>query len=223
MVDLSALATRFERAAAAAGATGPCDAVFRELTARYGEPHRHYHTLAHIDACLAWLDWFSGSAERSEEVELALWFHDAVYDLLSSVNEARSAALARERLAALGVRSDAIGRVAAHIEATATHFAAPGDSALLVDLDLTILAARANDFDSFERKIRSEYAHVSEATYRAARRRVLEGFLSRVEIYKVAPLRAELESAARANLERRIGELLAPGDAAISVCAGGVR
>ena len=58
-----------------------------------------------------------------------------------------------------------------------------------------------------KRRIRREYAHVAEPTYRAARRHVLEQFLARPEIYGVPAIRAELEASARANLERRIAEL----------------
>jgi predicted metal-dependent HD superfamily phosphohydrolase len=206
------LLARFRCAAVAAGATRSCDEVFVELVARYREPHRHYHTLGHIGACLVWLDWFSGSATRPEEVELALWFHDAVYGLGATANEHHSAELARERLTTLGVRREAVDRIVAHIEATARHEASGGDAGLVVDLDLTVLGARRRDFDVFEQHIRLEYAHVADAVYRAARRRVLEDFLSRAQIYQTVPLRGEFEAPARANLERRIRELSDAGD-----------
>ena len=150
---------------------------------------------------------FSGSATHPEEVELALWFHDAIYDLGHASNERRSAQFARARLGALGVRPEAVERIAACIEATARHESSGGDAALVVDLDLTVLGAGRREFDAFERRIRLEYAHVPESIYREARRRVLEGFLSRAQIYEIAPLRAELEPTARANLARRIREL----------------
>jgi predicted metal-dependent HD superfamily phosphohydrolase len=201
------LRARFDRAATTAGATRPTDAVFANLVARYGEAHRHYHTLAHIDSCLARLDWFCGSAEHAEEVELALWFHDAVYALGDDGNERRSAQLAREHLGALGVSGAVIDRIARHIEATTTHIASGADSTLVVDLDLAILGARPRDFDEFEQQIRREYAHVSEPVYRSARRRVLQAFLARPEIYGVPSIRAELEAAARLNLARRIAQL----------------
>jgi predicted metal-dependent HD superfamily phosphohydrolase len=198
---------RFRRATFDAGATGSCDDVFLELVARYGEVHRHYHTLAHVGACLVWLDWFAGSAVHPEEVELALWFHDAVYALGEEGNERRSAELARDRLKALGVRDEAVARIAGHVDATARHESSCGDAGLVVDLDLSVLGARSGDFDAFERRIRHEYAHVPESVYRVARRRVLEGFLSRRQIYNIAPLCAEFETRARANLTRRIREL----------------
>lgn len=204
---LQDLQARFRRAALDAGATGSCDAVFLELVARYREPHRRYHTLSHVDACLTWLDWFAGSAAHPEEVELALWFHDAVYALGDAANERRSAELARDRLDALGVRGEAVDRIVSLVEATARHDANGGDAALVVGLDLAVLGARWRDFDAFERQIRLEYAQFPDAVYEPARRRVLEGFLSRPRIFRIAPLHAEFEVPARANLTRRIREL----------------
>ena len=206
--SLRDLRARFERATIAAGATQSGAAAFEKLVDRYGEAQRHYHTLTHVDACLAWLDWFCGLAERPEEVELALWFHDAIYDAQGSDSERRSANLAREQLAELGVASSIIDVIVRHIEGTERHVATGGDSALVVDLDLAILAAPPRDFDHFEEQIRKEYCHVPDPLYRAGRRRVLEGFLSRSEIYRVAQIREELEGRSRVNLARRVSELI---------------
>lgn len=205
--NLNDLRARFERALVAAGATRPGDVVFDELVSRYRESHRHYHTLVHVDACLVWLDWFSGSARHPGEVELALWFHDAVYDPRARDNERLSADLVHELLAAVGVPGPALDRIAAHVLATEHHVASGGDASLLADLDLTILGAPVRDFDRFEGEIRREYAHVGESEYVFGRRGVLEGFLSKPEIYSVPKIREELETRARTNLTRRIAEL----------------
>jgi len=205
--DLRHLQSRFQRAAAAAGARGSSEGLFAELVSRYAEPHRHYHTLTHIAACLGWLHRFEANADHSEEVELALWFHDVIYTPGAGDNEQRSAQLARDRLAALGVADDPIGRVARHIQATEHHPAGTGDTALVIDLDLTILGSPPQAFDRFEEQIRREYGQVPEAMYRAGRCHVLESFLSRPVIYSVPPIRERLEAAARTNLARRVGEL----------------
>jgi predicted metal-dependent HD superfamily phosphohydrolase len=207
VIDLKELRARFARAVAATGGTGAIDAVFDDLVQRHGEVTRHYHTLTHVDACLAWLDWFSGAAEHPGEVELALWFHDAVYDARRNDNERLSAELARDRLEAIGVEGAAVERIVRHVEATERHAGPGGDSALVVDLDLSILGVAAPEFARFEEQIRREYGHVAEPLYVEGRRRVLEGFLARPEIYRVKEIAAELEARARDNLERRIEEL----------------
>src|SRR5690606_4689790 len=103
---------RFEAALRAAGAERVESSVWNELVARYGERRRHYHTLEHVAGCLAGLDAYRVLAERSEEVELALWFHDAVYVPWKSDNEERSAELAERWLEAMGVPSDRRQRIA---------------------------------------------------------------------------------------------------------------
>lgn len=205
--DERKLRARFERAVAAAGATLESRATFDELVSRYGEAHRHYHTLCHVKACLGWLDRFASTAEHLEEVELALWFHDAVCTPLCRNNERRSAEFARQRLSELGIKRKAVDRVVQHIEATKHHAAAGGDSALVCDLDLAVLGAAPSDFERFERQIEREYAQVPDWMFRSGRRRVLSTFLSRPQIYHVSSIRRSLETQARANLERRVREL----------------
>jgi predicted metal-dependent HD superfamily phosphohydrolase len=168
---------------------------------------RHYHTLEHIDACLAWLDEVKPSAEYPAEIELALWFHDAIYDPRAKDNERRSAELARRRLQELGVSRAVRERIADYVLATQKHIALAGDAALLVDLDLTILGADPAEFDRFEQQIRQEYQHVPEPMFRMGRSRVLKTFLDRPQIYVIPAVRWHLENAARRNLQRRIKQL----------------
>jgi predicted metal-dependent HD superfamily phosphohydrolase len=206
-IDVHALRSRFERAVEEAGGTRASQAAFAQLVARYAEAHRHYHTLAHIDACLRWLDLFRRVAEHPHEVELALWFHDVVYLPGRADNERRSAEFARLQLGALAVAAATVTRIARYVEATEQHSATGGDAALVADLDLTILGSPPSDFELFERQIRREYAHVPGPMYRVGRRRVLQRLVSRQVIYQVPQIRQQLETPARANLGRRIGEL----------------
>src|SRR5262245_38057021 len=81
----------------------PSDEVYSALVSAYSESHRHYHTAQHITDCLEQLDAASAVADSSEEIELALWFHDAVYKPTSSKNELKSADWAREFLRSVGV------------------------------------------------------------------------------------------------------------------------
>ncbi len=69
--------------------------VARELAARYGEPHRAYHTAAHVAEVLRWYDWVADTAgwQSPADVYLAIVFPDAVYEPLAKDNEPRSAAM----------------------------------------------------------------------------------------------------------------------------------
>ena len=54
------------------------DDVLGELMHAYSSPERYYHSLAHIQDCLSSFDQTRSLAAHPEE--LAIWFHDAVYD-----------------------------------------------------------------------------------------------------------------------------------------------
>lgn len=63
------------------------------LVARYREPHRRYHGVAHLAAVLRTLDELLAPEPASPAVRFAAWFHDAVYDPTApaGANEAASA------------------------------------------------------------------------------------------------------------------------------------
>lgn len=69
----------------------PPDGAIDALLAEYEAAHRHYHNLNHVLDCLELLDRHRHLAKRPAEVELAIWFHDAVYDTRRDDNEAASA------------------------------------------------------------------------------------------------------------------------------------
>jgi len=184
----------------------PSNALFDALLARYGEAHRAYHTLQHLDECLAGLALERGHAKRPAEIALALWFHDAIYDVHRHDNEERSADWARQALRDAGVDADAAQCVHALVMAT-RHQAQPeeADAQLLVDIDLSILGAPAPRFAEYEQQIRIEYAHVPPEIFELRRRQILGSFLARDPLYLTPSIRARLEAQARLNLQRAIG------------------
>jgi predicted metal-dependent HD superfamily phosphohydrolase len=185
----------------------------RELSSLYSAEDRHYHTLAHIGAMLALAGDYRGSLHDPEAVEAAIWFHDAVYDSRAKDNEARSAVLAEEKLAA---RADPerLRRIVAMIIATTTH-ELPGavdessvrDAALFLDMDLSILGAAPDRFDDYERAIRREYDWVEDPMWRAGRGAVLRNFLDRPHIFHTEEFRRRFEQPARDNMARSLKAL----------------
>jgi predicted metal-dependent HD superfamily phosphohydrolase len=196
-VDDAALLDRW-RAAAPPGS----DALGLELLERWREPHRHYHTVSHLAAMLA----IMGPAPV---VELAVWFHDAVYDPRASDNEAASAELAERSLPAVGVGPATVVEVARLVRLTATHDPGPSDGAggLLCDADLSILAADPARYDAYVAAVRREYGHVPDEAFRVGRAEVLRHLLGLPVLYRVVPERAEWEVRARANLTRELSRL----------------
>lgn len=205
---LGKLARGFTAAWRETGAEGDGAASLTDLVARYGELHRHYHTLQHISSVLEALLPHVSALERPPEAVLAVWYHDAVYDPAAGDNEACSADLAAAHLLAAHAPVDAVARVRAMILDTRhSEPATSPDGALVADADLAILGAPAIAFDAYDTAIRQEYAAVPEAAYRAARRQVLQGFLDRPFIYQTPAFRKQCETAARGNLERAVMRL----------------
>ena len=189
-------------------ADGSPDAWFERLGALYTEPHRAYHNGQHLTACFDEFERAEYLAKRPRAVQLALWFHHAVYDPQQLGNEGKSAALAIEALAEARTKAIDPEMVRSLIMAT-THEVAHthGDEAVICDIDLAILGQKQGAFDRYEDAIRKEYAFVDEETFARERSRVLQSFLAREHIYATAMFRGRYETAARANLERAIRQL----------------
>lgn len=176
-----------------------------DLAACHTEPHRHYHTMEHIEAVLGHLDDLHVTTPTAQ---LAAFFHDAIYDPMSSDNEEQSAQLAHEVLTAVA-RPEA-DDVAAIVRATAKHQLpddAPRETAAFLDADLAILAAAPQVYDTYTDHVRAEYGHMADADFRAGRKAILEAFLDRPQLYFTTAGQARFEAAARANLRREIASL----------------
>lgn len=182
--------------------------LFQRLVTSYSESHRKYHTMQHLQECFALLDRVRSYAEQPAEVELALWFHDAIYNTRKSDNEKRSAEWARESAIAGGVPDDQATRIFELVMAT-KHNAVPAgrDAEVLVDVDLGILGAESARFDEYEIQVRQEYSWVPEFVYRRERRKVLQEFANRASIYSTKYFGDEFESRARDNLARSLARL----------------
>jgi predicted metal-dependent HD superfamily phosphohydrolase len=184
--------------------------VGERLLARYSEPGRHYHDGRHVLACLDAFDNFPGNVRDNDALELALWFHDAIYDVRATggKNEADSANLYLHEfgLLARGLFDDE--KVRRLIMAT-RHSDEPdgGDEALIQDIDLGTLGAAPARYDLYAGEIRQEYEHVEEDAYREGRSAVLRGFLGRKRIYHTRHFRKLLEKQARENMLRELESL----------------
>ena len=185
------------------------EAELQRLAAAYQAPTRHYHTLQHLTNLLHRLD--AVALQDRAVVELAVWFHDAVYNALKSDNEARSAAEALAFLKNSALEPARQQRVAFLIHRTANHTQPqpPADADLLafLDADLSILGAPADVYREYARQIRREYRRVPLLLYRPGRRKVLAAMLAAPELFRTPEMRAELDAAARRNLQAELNEL----------------
>lgn len=178
------------------------EAAFQALAAAYQAPGRHYHSLQHIENLLRLLE--PAPLHDPVVVQLAVWFHDAVYNALKSDNEARSAAQALAFLQDSALEPARQQRVAFLIERTADHTQPqpPDDSDLLyfLDADLSILGAPEAAYWEYARQVRQEYRLVPDLLYRPGRRKVLAKMLAAPVLFHTPEMREQYDAAARRNL-----------------------
>ncbi len=182
--------------------------TYNALIAAHAEPHRFYHTLDHIAACLRHLNDVRDITHRPDEIEMAFWFHDAVYAPFSATNEEDSAEWAADWLQDCGADRDVFSRIADLILATKSHDAPEDiDGQFILDIDLSILGTPAEIYDDFELNIRREYKRVPGFIFRKKRRAILQGFLERDRLYSTGYFHDKLGATARINLIRTVSGL----------------
>ena len=171
-----------------------------ELLAAYGSPGRSYHDVRHLAEVLDRLDDLGCD---DPAVQLAAWFHDAVYDGAAG-DEERSAAWAEQVLP-----PELAPEVARLVRLTETHRPADDDPAgqALCDADLAILAAPRERYAEYARDVRQEYAHVSDADFAASRAAVLRDLLAKPALFQTDRGHDLWEDAARANVAAELDRL----------------
>ena len=202
---------------AAVVAVGGDEATAREygadLTRRYAEPHRRYHTAEHIAAVLRAADLLAdavGLGHRDRAlVTLAAWAHDVVYDARPGDDERASATWARSALDAARVGPADIARVEQLVLFTADHRAPDDDAAaaVLLDADLAVLGSAPAEYDAYAAAVRAEYADVPEHQWRLGRAHVLDQLLGTAALYRTPAARARWEQQAQLNLRRELATL----------------
>ena len=203
---------RWEKLWRAIGATGNPSPWYEQLSRAYGEAHRSYHNQQHIAECLMEFDAARHLAEGPDTVELALWFHDAIYDSRRSDNEERSAALAKRCLETAGLPQ--LSATVSNLVIATKHDGETGtpDTALVVDIDLSILGKPESRFEEYERQVREEYDWVPLPVFNSKRAELLDRFLARKQIYRTKFFAERYEQSARRNLARSIQILKQFGD-----------
>ena len=178
----------------------------RRIEVAYAEPHRRYHTMAHLNHMFAEAARF---APLTPELEYAIWFHDFIYDPRSATNEEDSAGIAAAALAEMGEPASVIARTEELIRSTrhgALSTAARKPDAerdLLLCLDLAILAAAPAHYDAYAAQVQAEFAHVPDAAFVAGRAAFMRKFLELPLLFP-HPAFADYEAPARANINREL-------------------
>ena len=193
-----ALWTRCRTDHAAAGS----DRVFAELVSRYSEPQRRYHTPVHINHCLGQFDAAASLMDNPDAVELAVWFHDVIYDVPTAGNERRSAEHFLEYMG--DGPPEELNRTVYDLVIVTDHKRLPesNDEKLLIDIDLSSFGLPWDRMLSDSVDVRNEFPNVSDEKYYPAQLKFLQSLLDREHFCFTTFFRERHERSARDNIER---------------------
>ena len=179
-----------------------CESVFGQLAELYTGEDRFYHCAEHINLCLSKLDEARDSSGNSDAVEMAVWFHDAIFTAGDPDNEYKSARWFRQ-CAEQHVAEDDIVEVERLIVAT-THRDTPANwrEQLLVDVDLSSFGLPWDKFLQDGRNIRREFSELTDNEFVTSQGRFLQRLLDRPTIYHTDYFQQNYEQTARDNIQR---------------------
>lgn len=181
--------------------------TYQTLIKHYDQPTRAYHNLQHLCECLTHLYAYPESSSNFDHIEIALWFHDAIYNPQSTNNECDSADWAMQFLTQCGADQVKIQAIENLIMATQSHHAQTDNEKIMLDIDLLILASAVERFEEYQQQIRTEYDFVPDEVFNDKRQQVLRGFYQRPRIYQTSYFYQHYENQARANLKQALKQL----------------
>lgn len=179
------------------------DTLWNEIEKKYSSRKRHYHNLEHLVALINQLNECRNKINDWDVLLFSVFYHDAVYNVLKSDNEERSAELAVQRLLQIQFPFDKINLVREQVLATKSHaISSNADTNFFTDADLSILGQSPAVYEQYCRQIRKEYSIYPDIIYKPGRKKVILHFLEMERIFKTEYFFSKYEMQARENLER---------------------
>ena len=213
--------------------------IFRIVSHKYTETHRFYHDVSHINnmCSLLMMSDVRDDIKRNTALQLAILFHDVIYDPKSSENEENSVRFMFSLIDLLGMSGIGTGgdicdpevleQAAFMILSTKKHVLTKDEDAegiyddypdlkeltsIFLDLDLSVFNPDRYEsgyvMDDYEDRIRKEYRFVPDEEYYPARIKILQSFANREKIYFSDIFGSEANNNAKASLKYLIIRLM---------------
>lgn len=182
--------------------------LWKDVHTAYSSTTRHYHNLDHIYTMLVLADHYKLQLKQYYILNLAIFYHDIIYDVSQHDNEQKSWEFAEEHLLPLHLPKPDIEQLKICILATKKHqHHSQKDINYLLDFDLYTLGQSWENYRHYMQQIRAEYAIYPEDLYTTGRIQVLEHLLLAGSLYKTPEFIDRYEKQAKENLNREINLL----------------
>ena len=199
--DLDSFRALWQRCLTDNRADDRSDDLYHRLVRAYSQPHRVYHTLTHIQSCFDIFRDVVTEVKNPDALALAIWFHDAIYDMEACDNEQRSADWFLEE--SENIFPDALRElVYNHIMAT-LHCGKEikhHDSRIMVDIDLFSFGKPWPEFLQDSRNVRAEKSDISDEEFYRKQCGFQKTLLDQPRFFQSDYFFARYESRARQNL-----------------------
>ncbi len=188
---------------------GLTEKLWSEIEQAYSGKKRFYHTLSHLENLLNHLTVYKEQLNDYDAVLFAVFYHDAVYNVIKKDNEEKSAELAEKNMNAIGVPTASIERCRKMILATKSHQQnADYDTNFFTDADLSVLGQDWDSYSEYCQQVRKEYSIFPDLIYNPGRKKAMMHFLKMERIYKTEAFFEKYEVNAKRNIEKEIEEFL---------------
>jgi predicted metal-dependent HD superfamily phosphohydrolase len=171
---------------------------------------RYYHTVRHINYMINHVKDFKLTKKEQAKLELAIWFHDIVYDAQKTDNEKNSGIKLVHFGESIGIRLKDINEMTDLILDT-KHNITPTTKLgkIICDLDLREFVSDRQKLNTPE--VRKEYSHLSDEEFNKGRVEFLKTMLKKTHIYHTKLYRDLFENKARENLTNELNNIANEG------------
>jgi predicted metal-dependent HD superfamily phosphohydrolase len=191
-----------------AGATDTSTAIHQRLVDAYNEPQRRYHTLPHIDHCLSLFDQCKSLTANPDALEIAVWFHDVIFEPGKRDNEALSARLYAEL--SVDVHDNEFRELVGRLIMATLHDGSSlddSDAGYMVDIDLSSFGLPWEEFLRDSQHLRAECPQLSDAEYYRRTGKFQACLLAKPHFYVTDFFCQRYEKQARDNLAKYFEQL----------------
>ncbi|SEC00545.1 Predicted metal-dependent phosphohydrolase, HD superfamily [Tenacibaculum sp. MAR_2009_124] len=170
----------------------------------YSKKDRAYHNLNHLQELFKYHELYKAQLSSPDIVSFSIFYHDIIYDIWKKDNEEKSAEFALKELQKIHLPDHFYKEIKNQILATKTHQAESSDAKFMIDFDLSILGQSKEIYAGYTKKIRKEYGLIPSILYKKGRKKVLEHFLAKENIYSTVLFKDLYEKQARENLANEL-------------------
>ena len=178
--------------------------IFNALVEKYSESQRAYHGLSHISNSLKYFEACRNEAVDPDAIEIAIWFHDCIYEIGAADNEQKSVDWFLDQTQDQ-LSSELRDKIAELImDTTHKNVPATSDGRLLADVDMSSFGRPWNEYIRDSKAVCDEFPEQDTAQKDRKLVGFLQYLLGKGPIYHSPFYARHYEQKAQENISKHI-------------------